>query len=180
MTEARSAEDTVRTVLGLVGGVLVTIGVIVMIIAFQDFASAGMGHQPTKFWMFFIGMPLLFVGMTLLQVGFNKDGSGVWGVRFQQNRTDSQHFIGSGLNPAIRGGVRHSDHSYSPNTPFTAIPIPPPDYVKEGRDGAPDEGSGKPKGSVRERLEKLDSLHKDGLIDDQDFEMQKDRILKDL
>ena len=34
--------------------------------------------------------------------------------------------------------------------------------------------------TVRERLEKLEGLRRDGLIDDEDFEEQKDRILSDL
>ena len=40
--------------------------------------------------------------------------------------------------------------------------------------------SGAPTKTVRERLEKLEGLRRDGLIDEDDYEQQKDRILNDL
>ena len=58
------------------------------------------------------------------------------------------------------------------------------DYVADGIGesigGARRSRSERPPGTVRERLERLDALRKDGLIDDEDYEGQKDRILADL
>ncbi len=62
----------VRGVLRTVGPILALAGVVCLAIAIIDFARAfgNMSHQPSRFWMFFLGLPLLFVGSTLSMFGF--------------------------------------------------------------------------------------------------------------
>jgi hypothetical protein len=46
-------------------------GGIFMIVGFVDFFSAfGGSNQPSKFWCFFVGMPLLFFGLVMLKFGY--------------------------------------------------------------------------------------------------------------
>ena len=63
-----------RNAFRLIGGVLVAVGLVFLVVAMVDFLGA-MGSndfdaRPTKFWMAFVGLPLIAVGGWLLQAGF--------------------------------------------------------------------------------------------------------------
>ncbi|HXF10988.1 MAG TPA: hypothetical protein VN625_09395, partial [Desulfuromonadaceae bacterium] len=46
-------------------------GGICMVVAFVDFARSMNGMEPPHlFWMFFLGMPLMFAGFVMSQMGF--------------------------------------------------------------------------------------------------------------
>ncbi len=62
----------VRRVLRTVGPILALAGVVCLAIAIIDFVIVfgNMDHEPKLFWMFFLGIPLLFVGSTLSMFGF--------------------------------------------------------------------------------------------------------------
>lgn len=64
----------VRRVLRIVGPILLAIGILFIIVALVDFfsvmASHSMGRHPTKFWGFFVGMPLMFIGVVMTQWGY--------------------------------------------------------------------------------------------------------------
>lgn len=56
----------VRDTLRAVGPVVLAIGGLFMIVGAVDFFSSfGSFDPPTKFWCFFVGMPLLFLGGVL-------------------------------------------------------------------------------------------------------------------
>lgn len=60
-----------RKKLRIIGFVLVIVGGICDAIAIIDFFSAfGSFNRPTLFWLFFIGMPLLFAGGVCLSYGY--------------------------------------------------------------------------------------------------------------
>ncbi|MDQ7013075.1 MAG: zinc ribbon domain-containing protein [Planctomycetota bacterium] len=62
----------VRRVLRALGPLLMLAGVVCLAIAIIDFAMVfgDMSHQPTRFWLFFIGLPLLALGSALSMFGF--------------------------------------------------------------------------------------------------------------
>jgi hypothetical protein len=64
--------ETARTLLRIVGPLLLLAGGACVVIATIDFFSI-MGKpyaQPTKFYLFFIGLPVGFLGLVLTQFGF--------------------------------------------------------------------------------------------------------------
>lgn len=63
--------SSIRLVLRLIGPALLVVGAIFMIVGFVDFVGAMNGHgAPTKFWCFFVGMPLLFLGFVTTNMAF--------------------------------------------------------------------------------------------------------------
>ncbi|KGR78993.1 zinc ribbon domain-containing protein [Ureibacillus manganicus] len=63
--------EKTRTTFRVLGPIFLVVGAICMLIAFIDFFSAFNEFEgPKYFWLFFVGMPLLFVGIVLTQAGF--------------------------------------------------------------------------------------------------------------
>ena len=53
------------------GMALAATGAVFMIVGFVDFFSAfGGSNQPSKFWCFFVGLPLLAIGIGMLKFGY--------------------------------------------------------------------------------------------------------------
>ncbi len=64
-------QKSVRSVLRVVGPVIVGVGILFVLVGGVDFFSkAGSAQMPTKFWCFFVGLPLLAIGGTLTRFGF--------------------------------------------------------------------------------------------------------------
>ena len=64
-------QESVRGALRLLGPVILAIGVLFVLVGGVDFFSkAGSAQMPTKFWCFFVGLPLLALGGTLTRLGF--------------------------------------------------------------------------------------------------------------
>ena len=63
-----------RTVLRVAGGAALFAGLLVALLGLADFfgamASDDIDAEPTKFWMVFVGLPLMVVGGWLLQAGY--------------------------------------------------------------------------------------------------------------
>ncbi len=65
------AQGAVRIAARVVGFLALGAGIVLIVIAFRDLMATGDTFaEPTKFWMFFVGMPLLFIGGVGLQIGF--------------------------------------------------------------------------------------------------------------
>jgi hypothetical protein len=65
--------QNVRRVLRVVGPIVLGVGILFMLAGFVDFAlvmAKPFQREPTLFWCFFIGMPLLFVGIVMTHAGF--------------------------------------------------------------------------------------------------------------
>ncbi|QKK07185.1 MAG: zinc ribbon domain-containing protein [Planctomycetota bacterium] len=62
----------VRGIMRVVGPMVGLAGLACVVVAFVDFfgAFAGGGGPPRLFWLFFIGLPLLFVGVSLTMFAF--------------------------------------------------------------------------------------------------------------
>lgn len=69
-TPGLAHQSTVRTVARVAGPVLLVVGLGFVVTAFVDFfATMDSFGAPEKFWMFFVGLPILFVGGALTQAG---------------------------------------------------------------------------------------------------------------
>lgn len=63
--------SSIRWILRLIGPAMILIGAVCMIVAFVDFIKAMNGHgQPSLFWLFFIGGPLLVFGFAVTSMAF--------------------------------------------------------------------------------------------------------------
>ncbi len=164
-----------RKALRFIGLIILITGIALIAVGMHDIFTADLNNQPTLHYLPMIGMPLVFVGLSLLSIGQHKH-SGPYAGDITPPGGNTVIYMGNGTQPGVNVGMAHGQGTSG--EPHAANDIPPPDYLRE-QFGCDDESS-KPKGTIRERLEKLQTLHKDGLIDDMDFEDQKDRILKDL
>ena len=71
-------QDTTRSVLRIAGAIAALVGVVLVVLAFADFFSvmsagpAGMATTglPSKFFLAFIGLPLLGAGISMLRAGY--------------------------------------------------------------------------------------------------------------
>ena len=59
-----------RTAFRVLGVVVLVVAIALVATAFGDLMNADMYQEPTKFWMAFVGIPLLGVGGFLLNLGF--------------------------------------------------------------------------------------------------------------
>lgn len=66
------SHESLRTVLRIVGPVMLVAGVILFVVGVYDFMQAfGDSHPaPTKFWMCFLGVPLMGIGFVISKFGF--------------------------------------------------------------------------------------------------------------
>ncbi len=65
-----SEQQAARNFLRKIGPVIFVVGLICTIIASINFFMAMGGGAPRLFWLFFLGMPLMFVGGVMSQYGF--------------------------------------------------------------------------------------------------------------
>jgi hypothetical protein len=70
-------QNGARTFFRVLGPMVVIVALVLLVTAGMDFFSAmsSFGDQPTKFAMFFVGLPLLAVGGWLTQAGFMGAGA---------------------------------------------------------------------------------------------------------
>lgn len=63
-------QSTARSVFRVVGFVLLAVALYFIVTALREFFTLQDFAEPTKFWMLFVGLPLLAVGAWCLQAGF--------------------------------------------------------------------------------------------------------------
>lgn len=59
-----------RTLFRVLGPLLLLAAVALFTVAFLDLTQADLDHEPTKFWMFFVGIPVFAIGGFLTNLGF--------------------------------------------------------------------------------------------------------------
>ncbi|MFP5254030.1 MAG: zinc ribbon domain-containing protein [Actinomycetes bacterium] len=89
----QSGARTVFRVLGVVA-VLAALGL--MVTAGMEFFTLRGFEEPTKFWMFFVGIPLLAVGGWLLQAGFMGAGARYASGELSPVAKDTAHYLTDG------------------------------------------------------------------------------------
>jgi hypothetical protein len=109
-------QAAVRSGLRVGGAVVFGIGLIFTLIGFADFfSSMGSFGMPTKFWMAFIGLPMIGVGLAMMRAGFL--GSSIRYVAGEVAPTvkDALGYVGIGEKQAICakcGGSNRADAKF--------------------------------------------------------------------
>jgi hypothetical protein len=60
----------VRTALRVLGPIMIAVGLALVVVAGYEFFTLEGFEEPTRFWMFFVGLPLLGFGGMVTQAGF--------------------------------------------------------------------------------------------------------------
>lgn len=64
-------QDSIRAALRVVGPLIIAVGVVFTLVGAVDFFSkVGTSQMPTRFWCFFVGLPLLALGGSLTYLGW--------------------------------------------------------------------------------------------------------------
>ena len=98
--------SSARTVLRVIGPILLVIGLIFIVIRMVGFFSAfGKMSPPKNIWCPFVGMPLLFVGIVLTKFGFMGKV-----VRYQAGEIapvakDTFNYVAKGASPGIKAAA---------------------------------------------------------------------------
>lgn len=154
-----------RTSLRATGLLLTTVGGIFTIVGVADFfrsfasTASGVGSMPTKFWCAFVGLPLLGIGIAILKAGYLGTMTRYVAGETAPVARDAMGAVLDGSSDTIEGVSRSIARG-----------------MREGSTPQPNLD----KGTIRERIAKLEALHREGIIDDEDFEEQKDRILDEI
>lgn len=70
-TPGLANQSSVRTAFRVLGPVILLVGLGFVVVGFVDFfGSMNSFRGPEKFWMLFVGLPVLFVGGALTQAGY--------------------------------------------------------------------------------------------------------------
>ena len=156
-----------RNFMRTVGPILLLIGGGFMITGFVDFFSAfgSFGKQPELFWCFFVGMPFIFIGTIMTKMGYlgkvarytsqelapvGKDTFNYMANETKEGITDMSEAFFEGMSK----GLRNDDEE--------------------------EEDDRKESLTIEERIKKLETLKEKGIINEEDFEEQKDRILSEI
>ena len=177
MEKINPRSDEQRAALKLLGFPILIIGIIMTAVGinasfthdpFGDEPGDGLS-DPDEWWYPFVGMPLIFVGLAMLSAAYMGTMARYSAGETMPVAKDSINYLADGTQEGMKAFSKAIGEGLA-------------EGMKEGELGAVKTGTGssEKKGTVRERLEKLDSLRDDGLIDNQDYEEQKDRILNDL
>ena len=144
-----------RLLLRTIGKVLLLPGVVLVIIGFASFFSSfGSMESPQYFWCAFIGLPMAALGAALLSFGYLGKTSRFIAGETMPVAKDAINYMGKNT----KEGVSHFSEA-----------------IFSGQKNAE-----KSELSVEERLKKLDQLHEKGLINEEEYNQQKSRILGDL
>jgi len=178
MKKINPYQEEQRAFLRLLGATLLLFGLFLTAIAMHSLFTSDFDNSPDRFWMGFLGLPLIFIGGAMLQAGYMgavtryaagevapvaKDTINYLAEGTQPGVKNIGKALGEGISEGMDGGRGEEKEEETP---------PPPEYINERTE--------KEKGTIRERLERLDGLRRDGLIGSEDYEEQKDRILNEL
>lgn len=89
-------QPVARTAFRVLGVLVVLVALGLMTVAGMEFFSLEGFDQPTRFWMFFVGIPLLAVGGWLLQAGFMGAGARYAAGELGPVAKDTAHYLTDG------------------------------------------------------------------------------------
>lgn len=89
-------QSAARTVFRVLGVLVVLAALALMVVAGMEFFTLEGFEEPTKFWMFFVGIPLLAVGGWLLQAGFMGVGARYASGEIAPVAKDTAHYLTDG------------------------------------------------------------------------------------
>lgn len=142
-----------RGVLRAVGPLVLFVGLIFMAIGMVSFFSAIGSFDPPKYiWSCFVGMPISFVGLVLTKFAYMGKVARYTAQELAPVGKDTFNYIASGTKEGV------ADVS---------------EAVFRGKAASFDN-------SIETRIQKLAKLRDSGIINEEDFEEQKDRILNEV
>jgi len=142
-----------RNFLRILGPIILFVGLIFIATGFISFFSAFSGHGwPDKFWCAFIGMPITFVGLVICKFAFMGKVARYTAGEIAPVAKDSFNYMAE----ETQSGVSNVSEAFF-----------------RGKQQAE-------RGSIEERIRKLEKMKLSGLITEEDFEEQKDRILSEI
>lgn len=149
--------DKARNFFRVAGPVVLVIGGLFMLVGLGSFFSAFGSHggPPKYFWCAFIGMPLLVVGITLCKLGYA--GAAL-------------RYLAGESAPVAADTVNYTAEATKPGMKTVASAL------REGWE----EGGAASSETVETRLKRLDGLRREGLVTEQEYAEQRQRILADL
>ena len=153
MRQSNPHQQKQRALLQVVGPLVFGLGALFTLIGVVSFISAfgSFGGPPKSFFFVFIGMPLMGVGGAMCKFAFMGSVA---------------RYSAGELAPVAKDTINYLARETKEEV--SALIAKSPD-IPESK-----------KGSIKERLQKLESLKREGLISEDDFEEQKDRILDEL
>lgn len=154
-----------RNFLRTVGPILLLTGGGFMVTGFVDFFSTfgSFGKQPELFWCFFVGMPIIFVGIVMTKMGYLGKVARYTSQELAPVGKDTFNYMAK----ETKEGVADMSEAFF-------------EGMAKGL-GQDDRDDGKEsKLTIEERIRKLETLKEKGIINDEDFEEQKDRILSEI
>lgn len=103
-----SQHQAVRTFLRLVGPTSLLIGIGMIITALIDFfvAFGDMHREPTLFWCFFVGAPLVFAGFAMTAMGFLGSLSRYVAAEQTPVIVEAAHDVAQGTQEAVKTVAR--------------------------------------------------------------------------
>ena len=153
MDQTNPNHKKTRKILRIAGPSISLIGLTFLIIALVSFFSAFAGNGPPKyFWCSFVGIPLIFVGIVMSKFAFLGNVA---------------RYSAEELAPVGKDTFNYMARETKPGVSDVA------EAFFEGKSEAES-------ASIEARIRKLEELRQTGVINDQDFEEQKDRILSEL
>ncbi len=154
-----------RNFLRTVGPVLLLVGGGFMIAGFVDFFSAfgSFGKQPKLFWCFFVGMPFIFVGIVMTKMGYLGKVARYTSQELAPVGKDTFNYMAK----ETKEGVTDMSEAFF-------------EGMSKGLSQDEGEDEEDKELTIEERIRKLETLRDKGLINEEDFEEQKDRILSEI
>ena len=116
-------QSAARTVFRVLGVLVVLAALALMVVAGMELFTLEGFEEPTKFWMFFVGMPLLAVGGWLLQAGFMGAGARYASGELSPVAKDTAHYLTDGK--GLLGVGTTTSGATAPATPETGSPTGP-------------------------------------------------------
>jgi len=142
-----------RTVLSVIGPIILLIGVGFCVVGFASFFLAFGGRgMPDKFWCAFVGMPLAFVGLVMCKFAFIGKVARYTAGEIAPVGKDTFNYM-----------ARETKEGVSNVT----------EALRDGWEKADGRGVG-------ERIQRLNALKESGTINAEEYESQRKRILSEL
>ncbi len=153
MNPINPSHNKQRNALRVIGSIILFIGLGFLAVGVISFFTAfGSFGTPKYFWCAFVGMPMTFIGLLICKFAFMGKVARYTVGELAPVGKDTLNYLAK----ETKEGVADVSEAYHQGKSLSS------------------------NGTIEERIRKLDKMKKSGLINEDDFEEQKDRILSEL